>query len=61
MRCQRSTTLLAEASDHVQDPGREVLCADPGELEDGERGILGRLQHQGVAGRDRHRDLQRAQ
>ena len=51
---------LARAGDDVDDAGRQVgLLADVGEEQRGERRGLGRLEHDGVAGGERRRDLPR--
>ena len=48
----------AGAGDDVDDAGRQLgLLADLGEQQRGERRGLGRLEHDGVAGRERRRDL----
>ena len=48
---------LAVAADHVEDAGREDLRAPLGQLQGGDRGRLGRLQDDRVAGRQSRADL----
>jgi hypothetical protein len=45
---------------HVEHAGRQKLPADPGHHQGAERRVLGRHQHQRVAGAEGGRDLQRA-
>ena len=56
---QRAAALLAVARDHVQDAVGQVARADLGHAQHAERCVLGGLEHERVAGAQRHRDLQR--
>ena len=53
--------LLAVAGQHVEHAGRQVLLADLGHPQHAQRRVLGRLQHQRVAGAERGRDLERGE
>ena len=53
VRDQRRAGGLALAGDDVEHAGRQDVGGDLGEPQRGERGELGRLEHHGVAGRER--------
>ena len=55
---QRSAALLAVAGQHVEHTVGQVLSADLGEPQHAQRCVLGRLEHERVAGAERHGDLQ---
>ena len=58
---QRRAAFLAVAGQQVQHTRRQVLVAQLRDAQQSERRILGRFQHQRIACRNRHRDLQRAE
>src|SRR2546428_526784 len=57
---KRSPDLVTGARDNVEDALRQMLLAEAGECERGERRVLRRLQDDGVPGDERRRDLPRA-
>jgi ParB family chromosome partitioning protein len=56
---ERGAGLGAEAGEDVDEAGRDQVGGAEAELDDARGGELGRLKHDGVAGRERRRDLQR--
>ncbi len=58
---QRAAALLAVAGEDVQHAVGQVLGGDLGHPQHAQRRVLGRLEHERVAGAQRHRDLQRGQ
>jgi len=58
---ERGTRFLAVAGHDVEHALGQMLLADAGEPQHAERGVLGGLQHQRVAGAQRGRDLERAE
>ena len=61
MGAKRGAAVVAVAGEDVEHRGRQMLLADPGEHENAERGVLGRLQHHGVAGAKGRGDLERGE
>jgi hypothetical protein len=58
---QRRAAFLAEPGQHVEHALRQVLLADLGHQQYGERRVLGGLQHYRVAGAERRGDFERAE
>ena len=58
---QRGAAFLAVAGQQVHDAWRQVFVAQLRDAQQSERRVLGGLQHQRIARRHRHRDLERAE
>ncbi len=58
---ERRAAFFTVSGQQVQHAGRQVPVAQARDSEQRERRIFGRLQHEGVSGGNRHRDLQRAE
>lgn len=61
MPAQRRARIGTIAGDDIEHTRRKQIRGELGDPDDGQRRILGRLQDQGVAGAERHADLDRGQ
>ena len=58
---ERLAAFFAVARDHIDDTGRQVILADLGDQQHGQRSILGGLQDNAVSGADRRGVFQRGE